>query len=193
MKAQREIEFVTSETTEKNAKGQTCYQGQLRHNLVLNEKETKEWFAEYCDEPVSRTSRYVDALAEFIGQCVRKGMRVDFGCFSVSLKLRGGFNSQNASFDTKIHSVSVELTPGKELKRAVNSLKPVNVTDAGARWHLSGNWQASPIRIYDVFVADGTRRVEATGIIPPVHPETTDEGVWVENDEGVCLLTGEIV
>jgi len=192
METKRKIKFVTSETKEKNAKGLTCYQGQLRHNLVLNEKESKEWFADYCGEPSSRTTRYVDALGEFIAQCVRNGTRLDFGAFSVGLKLRGSFAGQNAPFDPAVHSVSVELTPGKDMKRAVNALNPINVTDIGGRWHLTANRQTFPFEIYDTFAADGLRKIEASGIIPPIHPEATDEGIWVENDEGVRLLTGEV-
>jgi len=103
MNEKREIKFVTSETQENNAKGLKCYQGQLKHNMVLNEKDTKRWFAEYCDEPPSRTTRYIDALGEFIAHCVQTGTRLDFGVFSVGLKLRGGFNGQNEPFDPTVN------------------------------------------------------------------------------------------
>jgi len=46
--------------------------------------------------------------------------------------------------------------------------------------------------MYDTFAADGVRTVEATGIIPPIHPDSTDEGIWVENDAGVRLLSGVV-
>jgi len=192
MREQREIKFVTSETKEKNAKGETCYQGQLRHNLVLNERETKEWFAAYCAEPVSLTTRYVDALSEFIAQQVAAGTRLDFGGFAVGLKMRGGFKSMNAPFDPRVHSVGVDLMPGREVKRAVKSLKPVNVTD-GAKWHFSIVWQKTPYEAYNEIAADGMRVVVASGYFPAIHPESQDEGVWIENDEGVCLMRGRIL
>ena len=61
-----EIKFVTSEAHEKNAKGETCYQAQLRHNAVLNEKETKQAFAAHSGRRLSDLTYYVDSLSEFI-------------------------------------------------------------------------------------------------------------------------------
>ena len=63
-----EIKFVTSEAHEKNAKGETCYQAQLRHNTILNEKETKQAFAAYSGKHLSDVTYYVDSLSEFIAQ-----------------------------------------------------------------------------------------------------------------------------
>ena len=92
-----EIKFVTSETHEKNAKGETCYQAQLRHNAVLNEKETKQAFAAHSGKRLSDVTYYVDSLSEFIAQAVTDGHRLDFGGFSVGLNPTFHVRNQNPS------------------------------------------------------------------------------------------------
>ena len=82
-----EIKFVTSEAHEKNARGETCYQAQLRHNAVLNEKETKQAFAAHSGRRLSDVTYYVDSLSEFIAQAVTDGHRLDFG--NTDYKLTG--------------------------------------------------------------------------------------------------------
>jgi len=120
MEEKRTIKFVTSETTPKSARGESCYQGQLRHNAVLSVEDTKREFADYCGgEKESLTTRYVDAITEFIAANIRKGNRIDFGGFSVGLKLGGRFKGANAPFDERFNALKVELTPGKKLKEAL--------------------------------------------------------------------------
>ena len=192
MKNTHEIKFTASATSTRLTEGKVCYQGQLKHNAVLSEKETKRGFADYCGEPESRTTRYIDALGEYIARSVSEGHRLDFGCFAVGLKFRGGLASANAPFDETTHSISVEMTPGKSLRDAVKELKPVNVTD-DTKWHISLTWQRQPFEAYDVLAPSGRRELTLCGLHPAIHPSETDEGVWIENDEGERLLDGEIV
>ena len=187
-----EIKFVTSETHEKNAKGETCYQAQLRHNVVLGEKEAKKAFAEYAKKNLSEATYYVDSLAEFIAKCVEQGQRVDFGGFAVGLKIRKGFKYANAPFDPGVNSVSVEMTPGKAIREAAKTLRPVNVTDE-TKWAIDSNYQSAPFESYDRIAADGVRLLSATGYYPQIHENVADEGLWIEDDEGVRPLPCEIV
>ena len=71
-----EIKFVTSETHEKNAKGETCYQAQLRHNVVLNEKETKQAFAAHSGRRLSDIS-YVEMTP---GKAIREAAKASVPC-----------------------------------------------------------------------------------------------------------------
>ena len=136
MEPQCEIKFTTTRSkTDLNA-DKTCYQGQLRHNIVRSLKETRKAFAEYCGEPESKTGRYIDSLGEFITQEVAAGHRLNFGPFDVSLKMLGGFKAANSPFDEKKNDISVCLIPGKEIKAAVKALKPINVTEE-TRWNIS--------------------------------------------------------
>ena len=187
-----EIKFVTSEAHEKNAKGETCYQAQLRHNAVLNEKETKQAFAAHSGKRLSDVTYYVDSLSEFIAQAVTDGHRLDFGGFSVGLKIRKGFKSANAPFDPSVNSVSVEMTPGKAIREAAKTLRPVNVTD-GTKWAIDTNFQSAPFESYDRIAADGVRLLSATGYYPQIHENAPDEGLWIEDDEGIRPLPCEII
>ena len=116
MTEQRAIKFVTSEVKEKDAKGHTRYQGQLRHNTVYSEKETRRMFAEFCQMQEPKTNMFLDLLQEFIVQQISEGNRIDFGPFAVGLKLRGGFASANALFDPLEHSLGVEGNPSNHLR-----------------------------------------------------------------------------
>ena len=191
MKTKHEIKFVTTESKTRLTAGKTCYQGQLQHNNVLTQKETRRWFAKYCSEPESRTTRYIDALGEFIAQEIANGNRLDFGPFAVGLKLRGGFKSSNGEFDEKTNSISVEMTPGADIKKAVEALRPVNVTD-DTRWHISSTLQRTPYQVYDQIVADGLRKFTVTGYIPAVNLAQPDEGVWLESDAGEKVLVATV-
>lgn len=187
-----EIKFVTSETREKNARGETRYQAQLRHNAVLGEKETKQAFAVYAGKHLSDAAYYVDALAEFIAKSVEEGLRLDFGGFSVGLKIRKGLKSANAPFDPDVNSVNVEMTPGRAIREAARTLRPVNVTDR-TKWTIDSNCQQKPFEAYDCIATDGERTLSAVGCYPQINVGAADEGIWLEDDEGVRLLAGEVV
>ena len=192
MKPYREIEFTTTRSHNGLTAGKTCYQGHLQHNAVLSEKDTRKQFAEYCCEDRSRTDRYLNALGEFISRKIAHGQRLNFGPFAVELKLLGGFQGANAPFDEKKNAISVCLIPSKELKAAVKALKPVNVTE-DTHWYLSGALQHVPYEVWDQLVAEGPRQFTVTGLIPPVHPSQSDEGVWLEDDTGEKVAVATIV
>lgn len=193
MESQREIKFVTTQSKNRLTEGKTCYQGLLRHNAVLSERETRKAFATYCGEPASKTNRYVDSLGEFIALNVQAGNRLDFGSFAAELRIRGGFKSANAPFTPGTNALNVELIAGKDIRRATEALKPVNVTDGGEKWRIDGILQKRPVQTYDWIPAEGECLVSAVGLMPEVHQAVADEGVWIENDKGVRLATGEIV
>lgn len=191
MMDKREIKFTANESRTKLTDGKTCYQGQIQHNAVLSENETKKWFAKYCQEEESRTTRYIDALGEFIACQISQGYRLDFGSFSVGLKLRGGMKSANAAFDPEVNSIKVEMTPGKKIREAVEALKPVNSGNKDHE-HLLGFYQGEKCELHDMITQHGRRFMRLTGCFPPAHPNVADEGFWVENDAGEKLLVGEI-
>lgn len=193
MEPQREIKFVTTQSKNRLTEGKTCYQGLLRHNVVLSERETRKAFAAYCGEPASRTNRYVDSLGEFIALNVQAGNRLDFGCFAVELRIRGGFKSANAPFIPGTNALSVELIAGKEIRQATETLKPVNVTDGGEKWRIDSILQKRPVETYDWIPSEGECLASVAGYMPEVHTAVADEGVWIEDNEGVRLATGEIV
>jgi len=192
MKEKSIIKFVTSEATPKSAQGETCYQGQLRHNAVLSVEDTKREFADYCGEKESLTTRYVDAMTEFIAANIRKGNHIDFGGFTVGLKLGGGFKGANAPFDERFNNLKIKLTPSKKLKDALLALKPINVT-VPKRSYMNWFRQTSPFELHDQITCLGTRVIAVTGCLPPVNPESPDEGIWIEDDLGNRLLTGTAV
>ena len=115
-----------------------------------------------------------------------------FVAFGVGLHMSGGFKGANAPFDEKRNAISVCLISGKEIKASVKALKPINVTE-DTRWYLSGTLQQVPHEVWDQLVAEGPRRFEVTGLLPPVHPSHPDEGVWLEDDAGEKVAVATVV
>ena len=98
---------------------------------------------------------------------------------------------------TKENSLSVEITPSKDVKAAVKSLKPVNATDLKSV--INDVYQIEPaIKDADghdrlnVLSCDGKRDVRTNGMYIAVHKGKADEFVRIETDEGENILTGEI-
>ncbi|MCQ2390459.1 MAG: hypothetical protein MJ240_03450 [Kiritimatiellae bacterium] len=192
MKSPCEIRFIAATSKSKLTEGKTYYQGQLQHNAVLSEKETKRLFAEHMHLPEPMTTMYVDSLTEFIAACVAQGYRLDFGGFSVGLKLRGRLPSSNAPYDAATNSLSVEMTPGRKLKDATACLKPVNIA-AVTKWNIGTNIQESPFEATDEMAAANERILTAIGYFPTITPTAEDEGVWVADDKGERLCSGEVL
>jgi len=191
MKAQQEIKFTTTPSKTLLTSGKTLYQGQLRHNRVLDANETRQRFAEYLRVPEPQANLYLDSLGLFIRDAVAQGHRVDFGPFSVGLKLRGSFPAANAPFDAVANAVGVELMPSAAIKRAASALKPVNATeDASCR--IYAILQTEPFEAYDTIATTGTRKLCISGTCMAVDASAADEGTWIENDAGERLLTGTV-
>jgi len=192
MHSYRDIKFTASQTTSKLTAGKVCYQGQVIHNHTLDEAETREAFADYARLPIPMGNLAIDSVGAFIAEEIAKGNRLDFGAFSVGLKMRGGLPAANAPFNPKVNDLVVELTPGKGIKKATKYLKPVNAT--GAKYsYVFKTEQTSPYKMEDAFLATGTRTLIAFGGYIRINPAATGEGVWIENDVGDKLLKGRIL
>jgi len=193
MHTHQEIKFKSTPSTSKLTADKVCYQGQVIHNRTLDPEETRAAFADFTQllkPPLSDLA--IDSVASFVADEIAKGNRLDFGAFSVGLKMRGGLPAANAPFDPKANALSVEITPGKKLQQAVRYLKPVNVTDVN-RSDIIKALQLTPYELQDAFVATGTRTLVAYGTYIGVNPDATGEGVWIENDADEKLLKGRIL
>lgn len=186
------IKFTTTQSKSRLTEGTVRYQGQLQHNEVLDESLTRRRFAEHAHRSEPETNFYLDALGEFITHAIAEGWRLDFGPFSVGLKMRGGFPAANSPFDGAVNSVGVELMPSSALKAAAKELKPVNVSPEG-KSRIYTTLQIAPYEAYDAIAAEGTRELHTTGDWVWVHPGAEGEGVWIENDVGEKLLEATVV
>ena len=191
MKPHCDIKFITTRSKGDLNEGKTCYQGHLQHNAVLSRKETLEAFAEYCREPQSHTSRYIDALGEFIVREVARGNRLNFGSFAVEMKMVGGFKAANSPFDWDENAIRVHLIPDKKIKQATGALKPINVTE-DVRWYIGSTRQRTPYEVFDHIVAEGLRTSTVCGYFPVVKSSRPDEGVWIENDTNEKVLVATV-
>ena len=198
MHTKREIRFKTSESKSRLNEGTTCYQGQLIHNRTLDKASTLEAFCNYCHLGEAMPPLYVQLLGGFIAQEIANGNHLDFGEFSVGLKLRGGFPSANAPYDSDRNSLSVEITPSTRIKKAVSSLKPVNALPRRAAFYsivqIDPEIRDSKSHLmYDTMYSDGSRILSVGAYPCRIHTGASDEGVWIENDAGEIVLTGTVL
>ena len=198
MKHLREIKFKTNEAKSRFNEGKTCFQGKIIHNLTLDEKTTLQEFCEYCHIGDAMPPMIVNMLGLFIAKQLAQGNRLDFGPFSVSINLRGGFSAANSPFDANHNSLSVEITPSAILRKALGKLKPVNIEPLAAK--IYSVCQIDPElkddnghTIWDTLQSDGSRVLSVGAYPVEVHAEHSDEGVWLENDDGEVVLTGIVV
>ena len=196
MKHLREIKFKTNEAKSRFNEGKTCFQGKIIHNLTLDENDTMREFREYCRVGDAIPPMIVNMLGTFIAQELAKGNRLDFGPFSVSINLRGGFPAANAPFDPARNSLSVELTPSAALKKSLNGLKPVNTEPLKPR--IDHVLQIEPLcgtetrHDYNVVWSDGHRKLNINGMYVGVKDGVADEGLWIESESGEKLVKGAI-
>ena len=192
MTYKRKIKFTTIGHKSRLTGDVPHYQGQIKHNQRLTQAETLKGYAAYCREPEHLARLHLEALGGYIASELERGNRLNFGWFGVELRIGGGFKAANAPFTKGVNTLNVNLMPGSRLKKAVEALEPVNVTDE-TNWHISTTVQVEPYEAADRLAADGIRKVEVTGIIPTVHAAAADEGYWIENDKGAKVLVGTIL
>lgn len=192
MKHKRRIEFTTVGRKSRLTGGVLRYQGLIKHNQALTQAETLKGYAAYCREPEHLARQHLEALGAYITSELERGNRLNFGWFGAGLRIGGGFNAANAPFTEGVNTLNVNLLPGSMLKKAVEALNPVNVTDE-TNWHICATVQIEPFWTADRLAADGVRKVEVTGMFPMVHASAADEGYWIENDAGAKVLVGTIL
>ena len=191
MTYKRKIKFTTIGHKSRLTGDVPRYQGQIKHNLRLSREETLKGYAAYCREPEHLARLHLEALGGYIASELERGNRLNFGWFGVELRIGGGFKAANAPFTKGVNTLNVNLMPGSRLKKAVEALEPVNVTDE-TNWHII-TMQVEPYEAMDRLAADGVRKVEVTGMFPMVHASAADEGYWIENDAGAKVLVGTVL
>jgi len=186
------IKFKATPAKTRLTEGTVRYQGQLQHNKVLGVEDTRRYFAEHAHRSEPETNFYLDALGECMADAIAQGWRLDFGPFALALAMRGSLPAANSAFDETSNALAVELLPGRKIKAAAKSLKPVNATD-DAKSRIYTTFQIAPYEAYDEIAAEGTRELHTTGDWVWVHPGAEGEGVWIENDVGEKLLEATVV
>lgn len=186
-----EIKYATTESKTKLTAGKICYQGQIVHNRAYSLEEVKKELAASTGLKVPVVGMFLDSLGECIGDHAANGDRLDFGSFSMALKLRGGFPAYNAPFG-KGNSIAIELTPGERMKKGLKQLKPVNA-NAYHSAQIFNTVLLPECRIVDTMPAEGTSKLSSVGHYLHVHVGATGEGVWIENDEGERLIEGVVL
>ena len=191
-----EIEFNTVEAKNVFGGENKVYQGTIVHNNVMNCAETRRRFAECTRLGLPMANMYLDSLTEFIADGIAHGYRMDFGPFSVALKMRGGFPASNSAFDENENSIAVEFTPCKQIKTAVKSLKPKN--SRGGKSEIYSFVQSKPKLtgsngrlLYSTISSDGERLIDISGSEIRQHAEVADERVEIVNEAGETVLRAD--
>jgi hypothetical protein len=85
-----------------------------------------------CESSASRGGADINASAMFhaselmlkeMAYLLCDGFSINLGYFSISLKIRGVFDSPTDTFDPKRHSLMFQMTPGEQLRSELSTIK----------------------------------------------------------------------
>ena len=184
------IGFATTPSNSKLLNGKVKHIGRIRHNNTLAKDEIIGRFASFIGSKSSQAEMYVNGLCEFIKEELSNGNRLDFEDFAIGVTMEGGFPAANSPFDPKVNKLKVQMMAKKGLSVAVARLRPVNETGA-ERSRIFSVRQKGLDDQFEVMSQDGRREIVLNGEFVRIHPEASDEGVWIETRMGERLLTGE--
>ena len=185
------IGYATTPSNSKLLNGKVKHIGRIRHNNTLTKGVIIGRFASFIGSKPSLAEMYVNGLCEYIKEELSNGNRLDFGDFAIGVTMEGGFPAANSPFDPKVNRLKVQMTAKKGFSAAVSRLRPVNETGAEKSVIFSVIERDSG-NDYETFSRDGRRNITTNGDYIRIHPEASDEGVWIETRMGERLLTGEV-
>ena len=184
--------FVVSASRPEVAKGKVAYSARMRHMDVIRGERLFKEFGEYMAMNPTLAKNMVNGLGGYIKQQLLHGYKLDFGVFKVGLTIRGGFDAANDKFDPEKNTVCVSLTPSVELKKAVAKMKPANLTNLQAPILDSAFCEKY---INQLGSGKLVCRVECgiNGSFPVREFKATDDGVWLEDDDGKRVAKAKIL
>ena len=123
------ISYTLAPHKGKVAGKETAYIGQVIHNHTLDLDAMSRDYAVKHKISEDEARYQLSCVGSYIVDAIKKGNKLNFKEFSVSLKMTGTFSRGNERYDPKKNPLKVVMTPSKVLQEAVRSLEPVNDTE----------------------------------------------------------------
>ena len=166
----------------------------ITHNAVLEAAEIAADMAEEMRIDEVDAKYYLGMVATYITRALASGKKLNLGPFSLSLAMRGCVYGANGRFEKGRNALAVNISPGREMKRALEALEPVNALEdsasASARQPRITSAIDSATR-EEGAVSAGARLLVA-GENLQVDPDAPDETVFLEDDERGILAKGVV-
>ena len=107
----------------------TAYIGQVIHNHTLDLDAMSRDYAIKHKISEDEARYQLSCVGSYIVDAMKKGDKLNFKEFSVSLKMTGTFSRGNERYDSTKNPLKVVMTPSKVLQEAARTLEPVNDTE----------------------------------------------------------------
>jgi len=170
-------------------KGMT-YIGQIIHNSSLDMNDMAKRYSVKYKVSESEAHFNLSSAAEYIKSEIEAGNKLNFGAFSVSLKMKGRFSYANSTYSAKENPIRVVMTPKADLNAAAAKLEPVDVTERTKPWIDSvvhHDMKPGEDRLVNVIrLNGGLTTMNAYNC--KVNQACADEGVWLTTLNGSELL-----
>lgn len=184
------LSYTTVLSQFKKGDNSPCYSARVKHNGTVSTDEFVKRLAERSGEEKERV-RFIWELAQNeLARQLGAGKRIELGSLSAGIAVAGSFDSANAPWDSQTNKLVPHLNTKGELKNALVDLEAVNVTEGAKPVVLS---------VLDtIFAEDGVLKGNAniTALISgkdlAVDPQAADEGVWLEDKNGVIVATATV-
>ena len=167
------------------------YHCRLIHNRIVKSEDVAADMAAVMHMDKIDAQLYLSTVCAYITKSIRAGNMVNFGPFSLILSLRGTVEGANGPYGDDQEGVSLNIKAGDEIRDALESLKPVNVSV-----EKGGNPRISSVIDGD-YKTDGVisarSKVLVAGTSLLTDPARDDEGISLETHGGRTIATGTVL
>ena len=153
----------------------SVYRAVVQTNAVFGHEELAKRMAERTKQDAEYWKYIIDVLSNEIETQLLAGNRVNLGRFAMFLAIRGAFASEDAEFDPAKHRLAAIMRPQKDLRKAMDSIVPENVTK-GISCVIGSAMDAETKHLSEI---TGTNRLLIQGKRLGISPDNPDEGVWL--------------
>ena len=167
-----------------------CYSARVKHNGTVSTDDFIKRLAERSGEERERV-RFIWELAQNeIARQLAAGKRIELEAISAGIAVAGSFDSANAVWDPGKNKLVPFINAKGELRAALADLETENITEGAKPTILSVLDTVAEIET--VLTGTGECRIYISGKDLAVNVGAEDEGVWLEDDKGVVVATGEV-
>ena len=184
-----EIKFVTRRNAARWGSRKGDCVASIEHNAKLDIDSMAADMAASGRIAENEARYYCGMVRDYVVQAISEGKRLDFGAFSLKLGIKGTFAGANAPFDPEKNAVTLSLGLGAEMRKALESLRPVNAT-AGDRPAIQDLRCAS---VNKAMVLRMGEKILVSGDNLLLDTRRDDEGVWLKDADGERRLARDTV
>ena len=167
-----------------------CYRFIVKHNGRIGEKSFKKRLAKRCGYSQNVVACVMDACGDQMGEELANGNRVDIGWLHAFNVCHGSAKSSREPWNSKKNRIAAAFFAKGVLSECLKGAEMENVTNGPS---------VSIKRVWDTVAGidntiSGTANVlaRATGAGLEVNPESPDEGIWLEDQNGVVAAVATV-